>query len=36
METAGAGSYRVGWLGVDASTQIDDRTFVRQMPFVSA
>jgi putative NADH-flavin reductase len=49
METPGAGSYRVGWVGVDASTQIsrddladflltqiDDRTFVRQMPFVSA
>jgi hypothetical protein len=45
-ESPGVGRYRVGWVGVDASrrddladfilTQIDDRTFVRQMPFVSA
>jgi putative NADH-flavin reductase len=48
-EASGAGRYRVGWVGVDAGTQIsrddladfiltqvDDRTFVRQMPFVSA
>lgn len=48
-EKPGVGSYRVGWVGVDASTQIsrddladfilaqvDDPTFVRQMPFVSA
>lgn len=45
----GVGRYRVGWVGVDASTQIsrddladfiltqvDDRTFVGRMPFVSA
>jgi len=43
------GTYRVGWVGVDASTkisrddlaafivsQINDPTYVRQMPFVSA
>jgi putative NADH-flavin reductase len=48
-EAPGAGRYRVGWVGVDAGTQIsrddlagfiltqvDDRAFVRQMPFVSA
>jgi hypothetical protein len=48
-ESPGVGRYRVGWVGVDAGTQIsrddladfiltqiDDRTFVRQMPFVSA
>ena len=42
------GTYRVGWVGVDASTQIaradlarfiltqiDDRTFIQQLPFVS-
>jgi len=47
-DEAGRGTYRVGWVGVDASTQISrddladflltqvaDRTFVRQMPFVS-
>jgi hypothetical protein len=47
-ETPGTQSYRVGWFGVDASTQIsrderadfiltraEDRTHVRQMPFVS-
>ncbi|TFC81679.1 SDR family oxidoreductase [Cryobacterium cheniae] len=45
----GTGTYRVGWVGVDASTQISrddladfiltqvvDRTFIGQMPFVSA
>lgn len=44
----GRGAYRVGWVGVDASTQIsrddladfiltqvEDRRFVHQMPFVS-
>lgn len=44
----GTGRYRVGWVGVDASTrisrddladfiltQIDDRRFVGQLPFVS-
>lgn len=49
MESPGAGAYRVGWVGVDASTQIsrddladflltqvDDRTYVNEMPFVSA
>lgn len=48
-EKPGVGSYRVGWVGVNASTQIsrddladfiltqvDDRTFVGTMPFVSA
>lgn len=48
-ERPGVGSYRVGWVGVNASTQIsrddladfiltqvDDRTFVGTMPFVSA
>jgi uncharacterized protein YbjT (DUF2867 family) len=48
-EAPGVGRYRVGWVGVDASTQIsrddladfivtqiDDRRFVRQLPFVSA
>ncbi len=48
-EKPGSGSYRVGWVGVDASTQIsrddladfvltqaEDRTYVGQMPFVSA
>lgn len=47
-EKPGRGAYRVGWVGVDASTQIsrddladfiltqvDDPTFVRQLPFVS-
>lgn len=48
LETPGVGSYRVGWVGVNAGikisrddladfivTQIDDRSFVHQMPFVS-
>ncbi|WP_022891263.1 NAD(P)-dependent oxidoreductase [Agromyces subbeticus] len=48
METPGTGSYRVGWVGVNSSTQIgrddlaefilsqvDDRTFIRELPFVS-
>ncbi|WP_061961156.1 NAD(P)-dependent oxidoreductase [Demequina flava] len=48
-ENPGVGSYRVSWVGVEASTQIsrddladfivkqiDDRSFVHQMPFVSA
>ncbi|TFD05254.1 SDR family oxidoreductase [Cryobacterium sandaracinum] len=48
-EKPGAGTYRVGWVGVDASTQIsrddladfiltqvEDRTFIGQMPFISA
>ena len=48
-EKPGEGSYRVGWVGVNASTQIsrddladfiltqvEDRSFVHQMPFVSA
>lgn len=48
-EEPGVGSYRVGWVGVNASTQIsrddladflltqvDDRSFVEKMPFVSA
>ena len=48
-EKPGTGTYRVGWVGVNASTQIsrddladfiltqvDDRTFVGQLPFVSA
>ncbi|WP_404434584.1 SDR family oxidoreductase [Microbacterium lacus] len=48
-EKPGVSNYRVGWVGVNASTQIsrddladfiltqvDDRTFVGQMPFVSA
>ncbi len=47
-ERPGKGSYRVGWVGVNASTQISrddladfiltqvsDRSFVREMPFVS-
>ncbi|WP_430644776.1 NAD(P)-dependent oxidoreductase [Agromyces sp. GXS1127] len=47
-ERPGTGAYRVGWVGVDASTQIsrddladfiltqvDDRGFVHEMPFVS-
>lgn len=47
-EEPGKGSYRVGWVGVDASTrisrddladfiltQVDDRRFVHQLPFVS-
>lgn len=47
-ETPGVGSYRVGWVGEDSSTQIsrddladfiltqiDDGTFLHQMPFVS-
>ncbi|MFE7843763.1 NAD(P)-dependent oxidoreductase [Microbacterium sp. NPDC057407] len=47
-EKPGKGTYRVGWVGVNASTQIsrddladflltqvDDRTFVGRMPFVS-
>lgn len=47
-EAPGTGTYRVGWVGVNASTQISrddladfilnqvtDRTFIRQMPFVS-
>jgi putative NADH-flavin reductase len=47
-EAPGTGAYRVGWLGVNASTrisrddladfilsQVDDRRFVHQMPFVS-
>ena len=47
-EKPGRGAYRVGWVGVNASTrisrddladfiltQIDDRTFVGQLPFVS-
>ena len=48
-EKPGVGAYRVGWVGVEASTQIsrddladfilaqvEDRTFIGQMPFVSA
>lgn len=48
-EKPGTGTHRVGWVGVDASTQIsrddladfileqvEDRTFIGQMPFVSA
>ncbi|WP_026552698.1 NAD(P)H-binding protein [Arthrobacter sp. H20] len=48
-EKPGTGSYRVGWVGVNASTQIsrddladfivtqiEDRSYARQMPFVSA
>ena len=48
-EKPGTGTYRVGWVGVDASTQISrddladfiltqakDRTFIGQMPFISA
>ena len=48
-EKPGTGTYRVGWVGVDASTQISrddladfiltqiqDRTFIRKMPFISA
>ena len=47
-DEAGAGTYRVGWVGVNASTQIaredlarfiltqvDDRRYVHQLPFVS-
>lgn len=47
-EDPGKGSYRVGWVGVNASTkisrddladfiltQIDDRTFIGRMPFIS-
>lgn len=47
-EAPGAGTYRVGWVGVNASTrisrddladfiltQLTDRTFVGQLPFVS-
>ncbi len=47
-ENPGKGTYRVGWVGVNASTQIsrddladfiltqvDDRSFVGQLPFVS-
>ena len=47
-EKPGTGNYRVGWVGVDAGTQvsrddlatfivtqIDDRSFVHAMPFVS-
>ena len=47
-DASAVGSYRVGWVGVNASTQIaradlatcivaqiDDRTFVHQLPFVS-
>lgn len=47
-EEAGTGSYRVGWVGVNASTsisrddladfiltQVDDRSLVHQLPFVS-
>ena len=48
-EKPGTGTHRVGWVGVDASTQIsrddladfilgqvEDRTFIGQMPFVTA
>ncbi|TFC96792.1 MULTISPECIES: SDR family oxidoreductase [Cryobacterium] len=48
-ERPGTGTYRVGWVGVDASTnisrddladfiltQVEDRTFIGQMPFISA
>lgn len=48
-EKPGTGAYRVGWVGVNASTQIsrddladfiltqvDDRSFVGKLPFVSA
>ena len=48
-EKPGTVTYRVGWVGVDASTQISrddladfiltqvkDRTFIGQMPFISA
>lgn len=47
-ERPGKGSYRVGWVGVNAGTQIsrddladfiltqaEDRSFIREMPFVS-
>ncbi|UJP09707.1 SDR family oxidoreductase [Microbacterium sp. KUDC0406] len=47
-ENPGKGAYRVGWVGVNASTaisrddladfiltQVEDRTFIRQLPFVS-
>ncbi|MRG60729.1 NAD(P)H-binding protein [Agromyces sp. CFH 90414] len=49
LETPGAGTYRVGWVGVGTGmqisrddladfivTQVDDRSFVHEMPFVSA
>jgi putative NADH-flavin reductase len=49
LDTPATGSYRVGRVGVDASTkisradfadfiltQVEDRSYVRQMPFVSA
>jgi len=49
LETPATGSYRVGQVGVNASTkisradfadfvltQVEDRSFIRQMPFVSA
>jgi putative NADH-flavin reductase len=49
LDTPGVGSYRVGWVGVDASTkisrddladfilsQVEDRQFIGQLPFVSA
>ncbi|WP_198165893.1 NAD(P)-dependent oxidoreductase [Agromyces laixinhei] len=48
VDAGGTGRYRVGWVGVDASTrisrddladfiltQVDDRTFVGEVPFVS-
>lgn len=48
-EKPGTGTYRVGWVGVNASTQlsrddladfiltqVDDLTFIEQLPFVSA
>ncbi|MBG6214801.1 putative NADH-flavin reductase [Cryobacterium sp. CAN_C3] len=48
METPGTGAYRVGWVGVNSSTQIsrddladfiltqvEDRAFIHEMPFVS-
>lgn len=48
VDKPGVGRYRVGWVGVNASTkinredfadfvvtQVDDRTFVHQLPFVS-
>ena len=49
MESPGTGTYRVGWVGVNSSTQIsrddladfiltqvDDRAFIRELPFVSS
>jgi putative NADH-flavin reductase len=49
LDTPATGSYRVGRVGVNASTkisradfadfvlsQVEDRSFLRQMPFVSA